>query len=190
MKRFFLIVALALLTSISANAQWFDFYANLHRAEVGFNFGQVASFTDHARLGLGGSVMFSGVYVDFISADPQHRYDSTIRDTKWEDNRAFCINAGYQIPILPWLRIMPLVGYGQHNDGLTDASSMSYESDSDGGGSWYHKYEVTPGSRVHYFNYGGGLSVQPLRWFSVNLIGTRFGLYGGIGIDFLSLARQ
>ena len=38
------------------------------------------------------------------------------------------------------------------------------------------------------FNYGGGLSVQPLKWFSVNLVYTRYAIYGGISVNFLAFA--
>ena len=54
--------------------------------------------------------------------------------------------------------------------------------------SWYHTYTVTPGSRVHYFNYGGGVSIQPLKWFSINFAYTRHAIYGGLAIDIDALA--
>lgn len=173
---------------LSNEIKLFEFPLNATRIEAGFNFGQVASFSDYARFTFGANVMIAGVYLDFMSADPQHKYGPT-SDTKWDDNRAFCINAGYQIPILKWLRVMPLVGYAQTNDGITDASETYWDYDEDGGSSTYHPYKVTPGSRLHYFNYGGGLSIQPCKWFSINLIGTRHALYGGIGVNLLEIAR-
>ena len=173
---------------IEYEKQLFEFSLNTKRFEVGINVGQAGSFSDYARFGMGANILIGGVYLDFIEAEPQHRYTSRVTDTKWNDNASFCINAGYQIPILKWLRIMPLVGYGQTNDGITDGSSIEISS-SDEGLSWYHRYKVTPGSRTHYFNYGGGLSIQPSRWFSVNLVATRCGIYAGIALDVLSIAR-
>lgn len=200
MKKFMLSLAL-LLSAIGASAQsggvalfekevtLFSFEANLSRLEFGINLGQVGSFTDYARFGMGANLMVAGFYLDFLHAEPQHKYDSHVSDTQWNDNQAFCINAGYQIPILNWLRIMPLVGYAQTNDGITDGSSLSVSADEDSL-TFYHRYDVTPGSRTHYFNYGGGLSVQPCRWFSVNLIATRYALYGGIGFNILAFAQR
>ena len=192
MKRLFFIITFIGI-SLSANAQvgetkLFDFSANAGRYEAGFNIGQVASFSEYARFTFGANVMFAGVYLDFLSADPQHKYSPT-SDTQWNDNKAFCINAGYQIPILSWLRVMPLVGYAQTNDGITDASETYWEYDEYSANTTFHPYKVTPGSRQHYFNYGGGLSIQPCKWFSINLIGTRHALYGGIGINLLAIAQ-
>ena len=79
---------------------------------------------------------------------------------------------------------MPLLGYAQTNEGVTDASSINISGNSeDETISIYHTYTVTPGSRVHYFNYGGGVSIQPLKWFSINFAYTRYAVYGGIAID-------
>ena len=85
---------------------------------------------------------------------------------------------------------MPLLGYAQTNDGITDASETIFDYDEDSGVSTYHPYKVTPGSRQHYFNYGGGLSIQPCKWFSINLVGTRHAIYGGIGIDIIAIAQS
>ena len=200
MKRLLIITAFLTL-SVGAGAQaatgasvgteitLFEFPLNAKRAEVGLNIGQVASFSDYARFTLGAHVMISGVYVDFLSADSEHKYSPT-SDTKWNDHKAFCINAGYQIPIFKWLRVMPLAGYAQTNDGITDASETYWDYDEDGGSSTYHPYKVTPGSRLHYFNYGGGLSIQPCKWFSINLIGTRHAIYGGVGLNLLAIAQS
>lgn len=170
--------------------QLFDFSLNASRLEAGITAGQVGSFTDRARFGLGAYAMYNGFYLDFIKADPQHKYDSHLTEEQYHDNAAFSIHAGYQIPILKWLRIMPLAGYTQTNEGVTDGKSLNYDYDSDGGSSWYHDYTVTPGSRLHYFNYGAGLSVQPSKWFSINLIASRYALYGGIGLDIMTIAKH
>lgn len=163
------------------------FELNSNRLDAGLTLGQVASFTDYARFGFGASVQFKGIYVDFLKADPQHMYNGEISDTKWNDTSAFCINAGYQIPIFGWLRIVPLLGYAQTNDGITDGTSLQVSAGDDTP-SWYHRYEVIPGSRTHYFNYGGGLSVQPCKWFSVNAFFTSRAIYGGVAVDLISIA--
>ena len=199
MKRLFVIIAFLALSvgagaqtgagaSIGKEIELFAFPLNTKRFEAGFNIGQAASFSEYARFTFGANVMISGVYLDFLSADPEHKYSPT-SDTRWNDHKAFCINTGYQIPVLSWLRVMPLVGYAQTNDGITDASQTYLDFDVDSGSSTYHPYKVTPGSRLHYFNYGGGLSIQPCKWFSINLIGTRHAVYGGIGVNLLAIAR-
>lgn len=198
MKRLFVILTFLGL-SVSAGAQaasgasvgkeikLFDFPLNTMRFEAGINIGQVASFSDYARFTLGANVMVAGFYLDFMSADPEHKYSPT-SNTKWNDHKAICIDAGYQFPINKWLRVMPLIGYVQTNDGITDASETYWDYDEDSGFSTYHPYKVTPGSRLHYFNYGGGLSIQPCKWFSINLVGTRHAIYGGIGVNLIAIA--
>lgn len=166
----------------------FNFPLNTNRLEAGLTFGQVGSTTDYARFGMGGYVLVSGVYVDFVHAQPQHKYNHQVSDTKWNDTSVFSINAGYQIPVLSWLRLMPLVGYTQTNDGITDASTVEVDVD-ENGSSWYHHYTVTPGSRTHYFNFGGGISIQPLKWVSIHFVYSRYAIYGGIGLDILSVAK-
>ena len=202
MKQYIVTFIALICFSLSANAQaasgaliskeikLFDFPVNTNRLEAGFNAGQAASFSEYARFGMGANILVGGVYLDFIHADPQHRYDGHLSNTQWNDTEAFSINAGYQIPILSWLRFMPLVGYAQTNDGVTDGSSLNESAGDDFSTNWYHSYKVTPGTRAHYFNYGGGISIQPCKWFSINLIATRYAIYGGIGLDILSIARQ
>lgn len=161
---------------------------NTGRLEAGITVGQTGSFTDRARFGMGAYALYSGFYLDFIKAEPQHRLYGELTDEQWHDNSAFGIHAGYQIPVAKWLRIMPLLGYDQTNEGITDGTSLKYSPEEDGGGTWYHDYKVTPGSRRHYFNFGAGLSIQPCKWFSVNLIASRYALYAGIGVDLISVA--
>lgn len=160
----------------------FDFSQNSRRFEIGLNLGQAGSFSPRADFGVGVSLALAGFYLDCLVAEPQHKFDHTVSNRTWNDTEAFCINAGYQIPIFSWLRIMPLVGYAQTNEGVTDGSSLNW-SYSDSSTTFYHQYTVTPGSRIHSFNYGGGLSVQPCRWLSINAVATRCALYGGIAIN-------
>lgn len=167
----------------------FDFTLNAKRMEAGITLGQVGSFTDRARFGIGAYAMYNGFYLDVISADPQHKYYNHVTDEKWNDNAAFSIHAGYQVPVVKWLRIMPILGYTQTNEGITDGTSLRYNA-GEATASWYHDYTVTPGTRRHYFNYGGGLSIQPCKWFSINLIASRYALYGGIGLDIVTAVQH
>jgi hypothetical protein len=186
MKRFILIALLALATAATASAQWFDFSSNA-RLEFGLNFGKSANTTQYGRLGFGAYLNAWGVYVDFLEASPQHRYDNKIKDTQYEDDMSWGINAGYQIPVLSWLKIMPVFGYLQTNEGITDASTINIQT-GEHTSSIYHDYDVTPGSRRHYFNYGGGISLQPFKYVSFNFVYTRYSFYGGIGFNLMALA--
>lgn len=185
MKRILLLTALLLATCLGASAQMFDFSSN-HRIEVGFNLGQSASTTQYARLGFGVNLAAWGVYVDFLEASPQHRFDNKIKDVQYNDDMSWGINAGYQIPLFPWLKLMPVVGYFQTNEGITDASTINISGDRSST-SLYHDYDVTPGTRQHYFNYGGGISLQPFKFVSFNFIYTRYSFYGGIGFNLMAL---
>ena len=183
MKR--LIISLVLLSvTVCAHAQLFDISSNNNRYEIGLNLGQMAFNTQYARFGMGVNTLAWGVYLDLNMTAAQHKFDRKFSDTQWDDDEFFSINLGYQIPILSRIRIMPLLGYAQTNEGVTDASSINISGNSeDETISIYHTYTVTPGSRVHYFNYGGGVSIQPLKWFSLNFVYTRYAVYGGIAID-------
>ena len=194
MKRLITIIALFAF-ALSANAQamyaevgkeykLFDFQLNAQRLEFGVNIGEAGAFSPYADFAMGANLLVNGIYVDFLASDPGHKYAPT-SDTKWNDHVAFCINAGYQIPVFKWLRIMPVIGYAQTNDGITDASKTIWDVD-EYSSSTYHPYKVTKGSRSHYVNYGGGLSIQPSKWFSINLIGTAHAIYGGVAIDLLA----
>ena len=55
---------------------------------------------------------------------------------------------------------------------------------------WYHPYDVTKGSRSHYFNYGGGVSVQPVKWFSISFAYTRMAIYGSIVLNLTAFADR
>ena len=181
MKRF--IISLVLLSvTVCAHAQLFNFSSNNNRYEAGLNFGQMAFNTQYARFGVGINMLAWGVYLDFNKTNAQHKYERKFSDTQWNDDEFFNISLGYQIPIHSRIRIMPLLGYAQTNEGITDASTFNINPGEDLS-SIYHTYTVTPGSRVHYFNFGGGVSVQPLKWFSINFVFTRHAVYGGFAID-------
>ena len=187
MKRYFILVVALFFLASGAKAQWFDFSSNIGRMDAGINFGQAGSFTDYARLGLGANVCIYGFFVDWLKAEPQHKFTGDVSDTKWHDTVAFCINAGYQVPVLSWLRLLPMAGYAQTNEGITDGSSLRVDSDEDGF-TLYHPYKADPDSRMHYFNFGCGLSIQPCKWFSINAVASRYAIYGGISLNLVAIS--
>lgn len=189
MKKIFTLVALVLIAFSADAKKTFDFEDNGRRLEIGFNLGQVGRSgfmplkqSDHnafARFGWGVNAVIGGVYVDFTWASAQHKFDNHISPELYHDNEAFSINAGYQIPVTDWFRFMPVFGYSQTNEGITDCSTINFSSSSSSV-TLYHDYNVTPGTRVHSFNYGLGISIQPLSFIVINAVATKHALYGGI----------
>jgi outer membrane receptor protein involved in Fe transport len=178
-----------LLVAAGANAQWFDFSNNNGRYETGLNIGKAGYTTPYEGLTLGFNIVAWGVSLNVIKEGPQHRYDDTVDNTQWNDHVALNIDLGYQIPVLKWLRIMPVAGYCQTNEGITDASKLYADSD-ESGISLYHPYKVTRGSREHYFNYGAGISIQPIKWISLTATYSRYAFYAGVNLDIAAFAAR
>lgn len=183
MKKTLIIVAL-LTIAFSANAQWFDFSNNMKRFEIGFTVGQAGSTTEYAGIGVGANLVAFGVQVDFLHKGPEHQYDNHVESKLYNDHVAWVLNGGYQIPVLNWLKVVPMAGYCQTNDGITDASTINI-SGGEYSASFYHDYDVIPGSRKHYFNYGCGIALQPLSWMSINAAYTKYAIYGGLSINII-----
>lgn len=169
------------MATISADAQWFDLSNNKDRYEIGLNLGQ-AKGGRYSGFGIGASFNVWGVYIDFISAGPEHKYDNHHGDFYWEDSVAYAINLGYQIPIIKWLYVMPLIGYSQSNAGITDASTLNIETN-ENSSQLSHDYNVTPGTRRHRFNYGVGLVLHPIEWLSLYGVYSRYAVYGGLSFN-------
>ena len=122
-----------LAVALSANAQWLDFSNNSNRYELGLNLGMDGLHTEFNDFGLGVSLSAWGVYFDFIGVGPKYRYDNHVRDetnpaAMVPDSTVMTFNLGYQIPILPWFRIMPLIGYTHTTHGYTDLSTVNIQS--------------------------------------------------------------
>ena len=181
------ILAALMAVAMSANAQWFDFSNNVGRFDVGANLGVVGIGCDYSNFGVGGVICVYGVYVDFLSVSPEHKYDNHVTPNMYNDTAALSINIGYQIPVLPWLRIMPLVGHCHTSAGLTDATTVNIEVN-DNSATMYHDFNVT--SRRHYLNYGCGLIIQPIQWVNVYAVYTRHAIYGGISVSLGSLWEE
>lgn len=179
--KLFILFALLTLVGSRANAQWFDLSNNRGRVSVGLQLGQAGTNTDYAGFGAGGSLSIMGFYFDALVSGPQHQNDKHVDNILWQDDEAFTISFGYQIPVLPWLRVAPIIGYCQTNYGLTDASTVNIHIDrSARRGSIYHDYY--PQKRFHEFNYGGGLFIQPFKFVEIYAVGTIRAIYGGFSL--------
>lgn len=187
MKKSMLLLAAIAAFTMSANAQWFDFGNNRHNYSIGFQGGVGAYGTEYAEAGFGFSFQAWGVQVDFIDVVPAHRYDNHVTNTLYRDSASFTINLSYKIPVLPWLRVMPVLGYCQTNYGDTDATTVNVDVD-ENTASVYHDYNVFPGSRKHHFNYGIGLSVRPVKYVDIYGVYSARAIYGGVSLNLESLA--
>ena len=178
-----IIVAALVFVAMGANAQWFDFASNKERYSLGFNLGMAGIGCNYKDFSFGAGLSAYGVYLDFIAASPEHKYDNHVTPNYYNDTSVTSISLGYQIPVLPWLRIMPLVGHIHTSAGVTDASTVNIEVNGEYSATMYHDFDVH--RRYHYFNYGCGLVVDPIQWASLSAVYTRHAIYGGISVNLM-----
>ena len=190
MKKSILLVALFTL-AMSAQAQWFDFSQNHYRFGIGINLGHVGKEPHFNDFGLGVSLNAWGVYLDCLSAGPVYKYDNRVASMNDPANLRFLpdstttvVNLGYQIPVLPWLRIMPLIGFNVNTSGLTDMATHNVQtsgSDESISVELYHDYnrEYT----WTYINFGGGLVITPVKYVDIYAVYTSRAIYGGVSFN-------
>ena len=181
-KKAFILAALLAFTTISVKAQWFDFTHNI-RASIGLNLGSVGynyNFrtlnTDLANFGAGACLSIGGVYLDFIYQAPEHRITNEVGVNDWRDHTALAINVGYQIPVLSWLFVTPLVGYSNQTEGWTRANDIHASNNS-----IVHKYDRE--HVYHHFNYGAGLMFRPFPFIELGAYATTHAIYGNISFS-------
>ena len=185
MKKVALFVVLFTMMTFSAKAQLFDFRNNLTDVTFGFNLGVVGYDFEHgqvvkniANFGGGVSVSLLGVYIDFIYQSPDHRWDRKITEAEYPDQTALTINLGYQIPVLSWLYVTPLIGYSNETWGRTLGNSIGVDSESH---SIYHDYVR---DRINnHFNYGVGVMFRPIEVLEIGAVATSHALYGTISVS-------
>lgn len=181
-KKSLILLALLAFTVGSAKAQWFDFTNNI-RASIGLNLGAVGYHlgpnglnTEFADFGWGVCLSVGGVYLDFIYQAPEHRTSNQVGVADWPDHTALTINAGYQIPVLRWLFVTPIVGYSNETTGLTLANTISADHST-----IVHKYEEE--NIYSHFNYGAGLMLRPIPWVEIGAVATTHAIYGNISFS-------
>ena len=190
MKKSIILLALFALTMGTAKAQWFDFSNNLSDASVGLNLGVVGYHFNgqvnktYAGIGAGASISILGLYIDFIYQSPEHRWTKKITPAIYDDHTALTINAGYKIPVLPWLNITPLVGYSNETTGKTDCSTMNWDNESH---SIYHDYDRE--DTYNHFNYGVGLSVMPFSGLEIGGVCTAHAVYGNLSFNIAKVKK-
>ena len=187
-KKSIILFALLIFAVGSAKAQMFDFRNNLTDFTVGFNAGVVGyhfnGSIDKTYAGFGGGVSVSvlGLYLDFIYQSPEHRWASKISPDIYHDHTALTINAGYKIPVLPWMNIIPIIGYSNETTGITDCSTLNWDYESH---SIYHDYDRE--TIDNHFNYGIGLSFKPIKWLEIGGVCTSHAVYGNLSVNLMKV---
>jgi hypothetical protein len=189
MKKATFIAVLLSMMALSAHAQWLDFSNNRYDVTVGLNLGAVGyhfngSHIDNTYNGFGSGVSVSlmGVYVDFIYQSPEHRWGNRVEPILYHDHSALTINAGYKVPVLPWLNVTPMIGYSNETTGWTDCATVNIDYENS---SIYHDYEVE--HRYNHFNYGIGLSLKPIDWLEIGGVCTAHAVYGNISVNLMKV---
>ncbi|MBR6049258.1 MAG: hypothetical protein IKP83_03740 [Bacteroidales bacterium] len=191
MKKTVFILAAMMAVAMSANAQWFDFRNNVHRYEIGINLGVAGLGTQFHDFGFGANLSAWGVYLDIVTAGPMYKYDNHVNvgiAAMVPDSTATSISLGYQIPVLPWLRIMPIIGHTHVTSGYTDFSTVNVEVN-ENSGQMYHDY-VKQGPARHYWHFGGGLVISPVKWVSIYGVYTTHAAYGGLSFNLGALMDE
>ena len=181
MKKALLTLAI-LFTCISANAQWFPFKdVNIGHFGMGIHGGVLGLGKEVTRAAFGANALVYGVYLDVLFNEPEHLH--VPKPEVWKDDtQAFSIHIGYQIPILEYLRIIPIVGYAEVSKGDTDgtAFTVGYSNNTN---RWGVRNFFTKKWSDGSFNAGGSV-VANLGPVNVFVTGTMCSVYGGLGLEF------
>ncbi|MBR6083078.1 MAG: hypothetical protein IKP62_09155 [Salinivirgaceae bacterium] len=124
-------------------------------------------------LGCGGvSMSLYGFYFDCLCKPLFHGSSTGVE--KWDDSFGFTLHAGYQIPIVDWLRIIPEIGYFSVSEGTTDGSKYSVDKDG-----IHNKY--TADWKDKGLDYGAVMVLHFFDCFNIDFAVTRNTMYGGLG---------
>ena len=200
MKKVAFITLLFTMLTVSAKAQWFDFSKNMERAVFGINvgplgyksFGDLFNNTntmpfntrpwDGTNIGIGVNVAVAGLYLDFNFVTPDHRFDSHVVQSDWDDHNAMAINVGYQIPVYGnYVFITPMIGFSRVTSGYTEGNNIGVDPDTY---SIYHEY--TPTWHRNDFNYGCGITVVPCKWFEIGATCTAHAAYANVSFNIMN----
>lgn len=180
-----LLILFALLFSLGmARAQWFDFSQNKETMGMGIHLGQVASNTDFHDFGFGFGLSIYGFYVDFMYDPPEFESDNHVINEQVPDSRSLVINLGYQIPVLPWLRLCPVLGYSEISEGYTDFSTVNIAGNEN---RMHIEHDFITEENHPEFNYGCGILLRPIRQIDIYGFWTKRAIYGGISFNIDSL---
>lgn len=169
-----LVLAFLFVIVFSAKGQSRIAEVNNNKYAIGFNLGAIGIGKSQTLFGFGFSGTIWGVYIDFLLHPNEHGTSTKV--DKWNDEQGIATHIGYQIPISKHFRIIPMIGYGEVNKGVTDGSDYSIS-----GGSVHNNYHAT--SRDGGFDFGTAL-VLNFGMLNIYATGTLWSLSAGIGIEF------
>ena len=92
-------------------------YAN-KSFDMGIIGGVIGVQDDYSYGALGFNMTLYGIYADFMGWPKAHEDD--VRVDKWHDKSSIAYHVGYQIPLMKYLRIIPIVGYAKVEEGTTN----------------------------------------------------------------------
>ena len=184
MKRFnILLICIFSFINIFAQEPSFRKEYQYINNEISFSldFGAATLSELHNKFIMMGSVSVYGVYLDIGGFPRMH--DNDPRLGTWDDNTVFAMHAGYKIPITKYFNIIPLIGYYEHDLGLTDGYDKYYDYYY---GDIYNEFyvydsfdDVDYGCKVEY-----KIPIAPEKYFTIDWTYTRYMMYGGIGMQF------
>lgn len=172
MKKKILIVLLVLFTT-SVNGQ--TFFKRNKNLSFGVQFGAVDHHnnTDMGFQTLMATITCYGVYLDIGGWPTSHGSD--VRVDKWDDEHCFAFHVGYQLPVLNWLKITPLIGYYNHESGYTDGSKWTVTKSG-------IKNKFVALDKLNGVDFGGNIQIS-IKWFNILGTFTTNMWYAGIGFN-------
>lgn len=136
--------------------------------------GGCMGYADNLAMGaFGMNTTVKGFYADFLVLPRAHANDTNVG--KWDDKQCFGFHAGYQIPIVKALRIVPMVGYSHVSEGTTDGSSWNV-----GNSGIVNSYR--PKTKNNGFDYGAMVVVN-IKKVNIDIAVTRHAIFGGVAME-------
>lgn len=112
---------------------------------VALLFGGIQDLDHRYNFSVGASVCYRCFYLDASFKSP--KYGSTTNVGVWEDSKGFTFHLGYQIPIVYYFRVTPVIGMVNYSYGKTDGWDWTVDS-----GGVHNEYTAEEESR--WFDYG------------------------------------
>lgn len=177
MKKVVVLLLMALLgTKAQAQLLQGDAFKANKGYEIGLIGGVLGVYDDLSYGAFGLNFTAYGVYVDFLGMPRAHEKSTDVKKHE-NEKTSLGVHLGYQLPLTTWLSVIPVVGYASVKNGTTDGSNYTISSQSGITNSYKVKDEISG------FDYGGLLCVN-IKKVRIYAAGTRYGIYGGIGLAF------
>ncbi len=169
-------ITLLLLLSILPHISWATTMFPFNEVNKKWNISINGGYNHSAEVMVYGfGLTIKGFHVTIGGTGSTHEDD--VRVGKWEEKSSVIIHAGYQIPITKAIRIIPVIGTSGAGEVLTNG----YDYKISNNGTIHNK---THNDIKYKFDYGAHLVLNPYKKLIINLAGTKYTLYAGIGFEF------